>query len=272
MNGKITHSHSEKLTSSIFTHFVASLYRVRIMDMKVNLEDLRKELLRLSEGNEEFAKFSKRTIKTEKTMLGVRTPDLRKLAKATAKDISIEEISGLLSEVNAEIYEEVLLAGLIINYARTTDADKLELTKKFLKLAENWAHIDMFVEKQRRKYDRKLWWDYSLLCLKSKDEFVVRYGVINLMSNYLDNEYLDRTLTEVRSVKHQGYYVKMGLAWLYATSAVCDFERTMNELADHPIDAWVKRKAYTKMIESYQITDEQKAKIRVARDLVKIIK
>ncbi|MFV0485010.1 MAG: DNA alkylation repair protein [Candidatus Saccharimonadales bacterium] len=233
--------------------------------MKIDLEELRKELALLAAGNEEYAEFNKKIVKTEKSVLGVRTPALRKLAKDTAKAVDSAEISLLLDGVNTEIYEEILLAGLVINYAKLSDGEKLELTKKFLKLADNWAHIDMFAEKQRRKYDRELWWDYSLLCLKSDAEFVVRYGVINLMSNYLDDEYLDRTLIEVRAVKHDGYYVKMGLAWLYATAAVYDFERVMSELADNPIDPWVKRKAYTKMIESYQITPEQKEQIREAR-------
>lgn len=233
--------------------------------MKIELGDLRKELARLAEGNEEYAEFNKRIVKTEGAVMGVRTPDLRLVAKKSAKNAEAEEISRLLTEVNPDIYEEVLLAGLIINYARLDDLEKLELTKKFLTLADNWAHIDMFAEKQRRKYDRDLWRGYSLSCLQSKDEFVVRYGVINLMSNYLDDEYLKRTLTEVRAVKHSGYYVKMGLAWLYATAAAYDFDMVIAELADNDIDGWVKRKAYTKMIESYRITPAQKVLIREAR-------
>lgn len=229
------------------------------------IERLRVELARLARGNAEYAEFNKRIVKTDKVVLGVRTPDMKKLAKETARGMDFAGVNNLLDEVDAGVYEEVLLAGMVINYAKISEVEKLELTERYLGMVDNWAHVDGFVEVWRRKYDRKLWWDYSLRALRSDAEFVVRYGVICLMSNYLDEEYITATLDAVRTVKHEGYYVKMGLAWLYATAAVRDFERVMGELGRKEVEPWVRKKAYQKMLESYRITDAQKAEIRLVR-------
>lgn len=237
--------------------------------MKYTAEELRKELVRLARGNEEFVEFSRRIMNTGKAILGVRTPDLRRLAKSVAREAGVEDISLLLDEVDGGVYEEVLLVGLVMSYARLGDAEKIRLTDRYLKLADCWALIDMYAAVWRRKYDRGLWWDYSLLCLKSDAEFVVRFGVMNLMSNYLDEEYFERALTEVRKVRHDGYYVRMGLAWLYATAAVRDYGRAMRELEVAGVDDWVRRKAYTKMLESYRMSFEQKEEIREARGKLK---
>lgn len=237
--------------------------------MKVDLGFVRGELGRLAQGNEEYALFNGRIVNTAKAVVGVRTPDMRRLAKSLARGVGFEELMLMFDEIDGGVYEEVLLAGFVVNYAKLTDVERLELTKVYLSFVDSWALVDNFVEKLRRKYDRELWWDYSLLCLKSDKEFVVRYGVVNLMSNYLDDEYLVRSLTEVRDVRHEGYYVKMGLAWLYATAAVRDFELVMGELASHCDDDWVRRKAYTKMLESFRMSDEQKVIIRGERAKIK---
>lgn len=231
----------------------------------MKIAKIRSELTRLSEGNQEYAEFNKKIVNTSKTMLGVRTPDLRKLARQIAREADFASLQELFKMINDQIYEEILLAGLSTNYAKLSDAERLALTKIYLSKADNWAHIDMFVEKQRHKYDRKFWYDFSISTLKSDQEFVVRYGVINLMSNYLDEEYLEKTLAELRSVKYDGYYVKMGLAWLYATAAAQNYNRIIQELARPEIDPWVKRKAYQKMLESYRMTNQQKSDIRVLR-------
>jgi len=225
------------------------------------MNDIDAQLKNLTIGNEDYAEFNKRTVNTNKIVLGVRMPDLRRLAKKLAQNVDQDEIEKLLFKIDTTVYEQVLLCGLIISYARLADAQKISLTKKYLNLADSWAEIDAFVQK-RTLENRQIWWDFASSCLKSKQEFVVRYGVVELMTNFSNQQDIDATLAKMRTVKHQGYYVKMAIAWLYATAAVDFFDLVLAEIKSNQIDEWTKQKALQKMIESYRISDEQKEIIR----------
>ncbi|MCL2493933.1 MAG: DNA alkylation repair protein [Clostridiales bacterium] len=222
------------------------------------------ELRALAEGDE-YAAFNKKIANTEKTVLGVRMPAMRKFSKALAKGMGAEEVRGVLAEADKEIYEQTLLAGLLINAAKLTDEERIGLARAYLVYADSWALIDLFAEKMKR-FDRGLWWAFLTECLRAPEEYTVRFGVVELMANFLDGEEDVRAVFKaLRGVRHDGYYVKMGLAWLYATAAIDCYELTMAEMRDEGIDAWTRRKALTKMIESYRITDAQKEEIRALR-------
>lgn len=217
--------------------------------------DVSFKIVKLAEGNEFYAAFNRRIVNTKMPVIGVRVPDLRRLARELAPDMSAADISKLLTVQN-ESFEYVLLCGLLITHARLDDQTAIDLTKQYLPLVDSWAHIDIFVEKKRR-FAGEIWWDFTLECLQSKAEFTVRYGVVSLMTNFLDEAHIDQVFAALRDIKHDGYYVKMALAWLYATAAVNFFEKTLAELENRQIDAWTRNKAYQKMRESRRFTPEQ---------------
>ena len=217
------------------------------------------QLNALSQGNESYAAFNKRIVNTNMPVIGVRVPDLRRLARKLAPDMSAADISKLLTAKNRS-FDYVLLCGLLITHARLDDQTAINLTKQYLPHVDSWAHIDVFVEKKRR-FAGEVWWDFALECLQNEDEFTVRYGVISLMTNFLNEAHIDQVFAVLRNVKHDGYYVKMALAWLYATAAVHFFELTLAELENEHIDAWMRNKAYQKMRESRRFTPEQQAVI-----------
>ena len=215
------------------------------------------QLTNLAQGNESYAAFNKRIVNTEMPVIGVRVPDLRRLARELAPNMSAADISKLLTVKN-ESFDYVLLCGLLITHVRIDDQTAINLTKQYLPHVDSWAHIDTFVEKKRR-FAGDIWWDFALECLRSEAEFTVRYGIVSLMTNFLDEAHIDQVFAALRNVKHDGYYVKMGLAWLYATAAVNFFELTLAELDNGQIDAWTRNKAYQKMRESRRFTPEQQA-------------
>ena len=217
--------------------------------------DVSFKIAKLAEGNESYAAFNQRIVNTKMPVIGVRVPDLRRLARELAPDMSAADISKLLTVQN-ESFEYVLLCGLLITHARLDDQTAIDLTKHYLPLVDSWAHIDIFVEKKRR-FAGEIWWDFTLECLQSKAEFTVRYGVVSLMTNFLDEAQVDRVFAALRNVKHDGYYVKMALAWLYATAAVHFFDLTLAELENGHIDAWTRNKSYQKMRESRRFTPEE---------------
>lgn len=217
--------------------------------------DVSFKIAKLAEGNESYAAFNQRIVNTKMPVIGVRVPDLRRLARELAPNISAADISKLLTAQN-ESFDYVLLCGLLITHARLDDLVAIDLTKQYLLHVDSWAHIDTFVEKKRR-FAGEMWRDFALECLQSEVEFTVRYGVISLMTNFLDEAQVDRVFAALRNVKHDGYYVKMALAWLYATAAVNFFEKTLAELENRQIDAWMRNKAYQKMRESRRFTPRQ---------------
>ena len=213
------------------------------------------QLTDLAQGNETYAVFNKRIVNTKMPVVGVRVPDLRRLARRLAPDMSAADISELLTTQN-ESFDYVLLCGLLITHAQLDDRTAIDLTKQYLPHVDSWAHIDIFVEKKRR-FAGEVWRDFALECLRSEAEFTVRYGVIALMTNFLDEAHIDQVFAALRNVKHDGYYVKMSLAWLYATAAVRFFELTLAELENGHIDAWTRNKSYQKMRESRRFTPEE---------------
>ena len=217
------------------------------------------QLTDLAQGNETYAAFNQRIVNTKMPVIGVRVPDLRRLARKLAPNMSVADISKLLTAQN-ESFDYVLLCGLLITHARLDDQAAIELTRNYLPCVDSWAHIDIFVKKKRR-FAGDIWRDFALECLQSSEEFTVRYGVISLMTNFLDEAHIDQVFTALRGIKHDGYYVKMALAWLYATAAVHFFELTLAELENEHIDAWTRNKAYQKMRESRRFTPEQQAVI-----------
>lgn len=213
------------------------------------------KLTDLAQGNEPYAAFNRRIVNTKMPVIGVRVPDLRRLARELAPNMSAADISGLLTAQN-ESFDYVLLCGLLITHARLDDQTAIGLTKQYLPHVDSWAHIDIFVEKKRR-FAGEVWWDFALECLQNEAEFTVRYGVISLMTNFLDESHINQVFAALRRIKHDGYYVKMALAWLYATAAVNFFELTLAELEDGYIDTWTRNKAYQKMRESRRFTPEE---------------
>lgn len=218
-------------------------------------DDIVMKLAELAEGNETYAAFNKRIVNTKMPVIGVRVPDLRRLARELAPDVNAADISELLAEKN-QSFDYVLLCGLLITHARLDDQTAIDLTKQYLPHVDSWAHIDVFVEKKRR-FAGEPWRNFALECLQSEAEFTVRYGVVSLMTNFLDESYVDQVFAALRNITHDGYYVKMALAWLYATAAVQFFELTLAELENGHIDTWTRNKAYQKMRESRRFTPEQ---------------
>ena len=217
--------------------------------------DVSFKIAKLAEGNESYATFNRRIVNTKMPVIGVRVPDLRRLARELAPDMSAADISELLTAQN-ESFDYVLLCGLLITHVRIDDQTAINLTKQYLPHVDSWAHIDVFVEKKRR-FASEVWWNFALECLQSEAEFTVRYGVVSLMTNFLDEAHIDQVFAALRNVTHDGYYVEMALAWLYATAAVNFFEKTLAELENRQIDAWMRNKAYQKMRESRRFTPRQ---------------
>ena len=234
--------------------------------MNFSLIDTR--LRELAAGNDEYAAFNQRIVNTQQQVYGVRVPDLRKLAKQLVKQgvppedapMSAAEVRDYLQSLdqNTLVFEQVLLGGLLINCLKIDDETRAELTEIYLPLVDSWAQIDCFADRNLA-YQNNFWWRFAVGKLANEREFFVRYGVIMLMCNLLTPEKLAAVFAELRQISHDGYYVKMAMAWLYAEAALVDFAATMRELQTAPIDPWIKKKALQKCRESRRFNTEEQA-------------
>ncbi len=221
-------------------------------------QNIRSRLFELAD--EEYRKFNSSLVPGEnRMMLGVRLPYLRDLAKEIAKG----DWQHYLDHAKEEYYEEVMLQGLVIGYAKAPPDEILEYTARFIPKINNWAVCDSFCTglKLAKKQPRILW-DFLQPYLRSGREFEIRFAVIMMLAHYINDEYIDRVIPRLDEIRHEGYYVKMGVAWAISVCYVKYPDRTINYLKACSLDDFTFNKSLQKILESYRVDQESKALIR----------
>lgn len=199
------------------------------------------------------------TVDKEK-VIGVRTPALRKLAKELSKD---ERSKNFMSSLPHVYYEENNLHAFMIEQIKDFDTAILE-TDRFLPYVDNWATCDCMSPKAFKKdLDRLLtkidqW-------LSSSHTYTVRYGICTLMRYYLDDRFSPDLLKKVAEIRSDEYYVKMMIAWYFATALAKQYDATLPYISEKKLDKWTHNKAIQKAIESYRVTDEHKAYLKTLK-------
>lgn len=220
------------------------------------IHKIRQELEALREP--ELAKFNEKLCPdTKKKMLGIRVPLLRKLAQKIVKEY---DWKAFLKQADEKCFEEVLLQGLVIGYAKMELDEKLEYTKWFVPKIDSWAISDTFCPTLKIKpKDLPKVWDFLLPYLHSNQEFDVRFAVIMMLDYYITDEYVDSVLEKLDGITHDGYYVKMAVAWTIAEIGIKYHAKAMDYLMhENHLDKFTFNKALQKMRESYRIDEEQK--------------
>ena len=193
-------------------------------------------------------------------IIGVRTPALRTLARKIAKTDAAQEF---ITKLPHRYFEENNLHAFIV--AQTSDFDAaMRQTELFLPYIDNWATCDQFSPAVFKKHPDKL-----LIAIKrwikSDRTYTVRFAIKMLMTFYLDKHFCDEYPQMVTAVRSDEYYIKMMIAWYFATALAKQYDSVIKYLTDHRLDNWCHNKAIQKAIESYRITDEQKAFLRTLK-------
>ena len=186
-------------------------------------------------------------------IIGVRIPDIRKLAKEIKDDVYVEEF---LKELPHKYQEEYLLHGMILSYYKDIDLLLKELDK-FLEYVDNWAVTDIISPKIFKKYPDKVY-KYIVKWVNSKNEYKIRFGLVSLLQFYLGDNYKKEILDLVSSIKSESYYVKMAIAWFYSFALIKRYDDTIKLFEERCLDKWIHNKSIQKAIESYRISDERK--------------
>lgn len=220
-------------------------------------EYIRSRLFGLQDsGYREFHSKLMPTVEKE-LIIGVRTPDLRKLAKEIAKTEYAEKFLKILPH---RYYEENNLHAFLIEEIRDYDVCIAEINR-FLPFVDNWATCDMMRPKIIKKHlpetleEIKKW-------IKSDDVYAVRFGVEMLMCHYLDSCFSPEYPEWVSQIKSDEYYIKMMVAWYFATALSKQYDSVVPYIENYRLDTDTHNKTIRKAIESYRITDEQKTYLR----------
>lgn len=194
------------------------------------------------------------------TVIGIRTPQLRKFAKEFSKS---NQVNDFFKNVPHKYYEENNLHGFLIENIKDYDTAILELNH-FLPYVDNWATCDLMSPKIFKKHLPELLTEIKNW-VKSDKTYTVRFGIGMLMSFFLDKEFSSEYPAIVASIKSDEYYVNMMIAWYFATALAKQYDSVLPYIEEQKLDAWTHNKAIQKSIESYRITDEQKAYLRTLK-------
>lgn len=223
-------------------------------------EEIRAELCRLRDGK--YRDFQAKLIPTisPDTMIGVRTPALRAYAKQLLKRPDVEDF---LNALPHESFDENQLHAFILSEMKDFDrcADEVE---RFLPFVDNWATCDQLSPKVFGKHHAELlplvreWID-------SGETYTVRFGIGMLMAHFLDADFDPGYPEWAAALRSEEYYVNMMRAWYFATALAKQYDSALPYLEQHRLDTWTHNKTIQKAVESYRISDEQKAYLRTLR-------
>ncbi|WP_330586885.1 DNA alkylation repair protein [Aminipila terrae] len=179
----------------------------------MNREQVRKLLEQQAEEN--YKAFNDKLIPGVKNAIGVRMGPLKELAKSMAKENYNEYFEELDRAPLDEIYyEEVMLQGLTIGFIKVSAEERLKYIRLFVPKVDNWAVCDSFSAGLKfTKKEPELLWEFIQSYLTDSREFYIRFGVVMLMDYFIDQEHIKRDLTILENISHEGYYVKMAVAW-----------------------------------------------------------
>ena len=219
--------------------------------------NIEKELFKLQD--KKYREIQVKTITNidPDTIIGVRSPELRKKAKELYKSNNYE---GFLNDLPHKYFDENQLHAFILGEIK--DYDKcLDYVNKFLPYVDNWATCDQSTPKAFVKNTDKLINEIKKW-IKSKETYTIRFGVGMLMRSYLDDNFKEEYLELVSKIKSDEYYVNMKIAWYFATALAKQYDSAIKYIENNKLDIWVHNKTIQKAVESYRVTDEHKDYLR----------
>ena len=190
-------------------------------------------------------------------IIGIRTPEMRKIAKEVfeSKDRDL-----FLNDLPHKYYEENLIHFFVISMIKDLD-ETIKRVEEFLPYVDCWPVSDQATPKSFKKNHDELL-PYIKKWIKSKHVYTARFGIRMLMNEYLGDDFKKEYLDLVASVKGENYYLKMMVAWYFATALAKRYDETVPYFEKHVLSEWTHKKAIQKAIESYRVTDEHKEYLR----------
>lgn len=194
------------------------------------------------------------------TVLGVRTPEMRKIAKEVFNSPDRE---AFLNDLPHKYYEENLIHFFMISMIKDFDTCVKDV-ETFLPYVDCWPISDQATPKVFAKNHQKLL-PYIRKWIASDHVYTARFGMRMLMNEFLGDDFQEEYLELVANKKGDDYYLKMMAAWYFATALAKRYEETIPYFEEQRLDEWVHKKTIQKAIESYRVSDEHKEYLKSLR-------
>lgn len=213
-------------------------------------------------ADEKYASFNSVMIPGAKSVIGVRIPVLR----ALAKEIAGGDWRTYLDEARDDTFEEIMLQGLVTGMARMPFEEQLQRMEGYAAKITDWALCDCpctsfkFVRRHREEV-----WTFLQPYLVSEEEFAQRFAVVMMLTHFVMDEFVGRVLEVCTRMRPSGYYAMMGVAWALSVCYVKYPEATHHVLENDGLDDAVRNKAIQKIIESFRVCEEAKCRVRRLR-------
>ena len=205
--------------------------------------------------DEKFRDFTSKLIPNidKELIIGVRVPDIRRLAKS----LSEEERKKFISELPHKYHEENMLHGVMLQLIKNDIGEVITETEKFLPYIDNWAVCDISQSKLLERYPDVVFGKVSEWA-KSGKTYMVRFAIDVLLQFFLDENFTPEVFALAKSIVSDEYYVNMALAWFWSFALIKRYEETLPIIESERLPEFVHNKAIQKARESYRISDERK--------------
>ncbi len=226
------------------------------------LSGIREEILKMADAK--YREFQIKLLPDTENFVGVRLPNLRKLAKRIAAfDAEGYLKVSLKKRPEEELFEEIMLQGMVIGYMKGDISDIFSYTEVFVKKIDNWSVCDSFCSgfKHALSYPEKTW-EWLKGFWSSGDEFQARFGIVMLIDYYINDKYIRRLFPIFDSVKQKGYYVEMAVAWAVSICYIKYPDLGMEYLRKNKLDDFTYHKALQKITESLCVPAKEKEMIK----------
>lgn len=207
--------------------------------------------------DEKYRDFHRRLLPNldPETIIGIRTPELRKLSKEVDENFR-EALPHLYFEEN-QIHA--------FSLERIKDFETvIKAVDAFLPYVDNWATCDQMNPRAFGKHKAELL-PYICRWIASGHPYTIRFGIKMLMDHFLDEDFDPAYPEMAAAVNHEDYYVRMMIAWYFATALAKQYDAVLPYVTEYRLDKWIHNKTIQKAVESYRITPEQKEFLRKFR-------
>ncbi len=225
----------------------------------MTVDEVRQALRSLSADQKAF---TEKLVPGAENVLGIRLPELRKLAKR----IAAEDPRHYLENNPQEYHEERLLQCFTLGAMKDDFDYLLGQFMAQVPRVDNWAVNDalcMEFKVCRRHREQTL---AALTPLfTSHREFEVRVAAVMLLCHFVTPEYVQTVTRILEELDTTKYYAMMGVAWAAAEVVVKFPALGIPYLETCRLDGRTRRKAIQKALESFRVSPEDKAALRALR-------
>lgn len=220
------------------------------MDMEI-----REELF--NNQDTEYRDFHSRLIPTieKDRIIGVRIPMLRKIGKKIKNN-----------DFQWDYYEEVMLHGFYIGYAKLSFEERLALLDEFVPKIDNWAVCDCSCSTYKFIINHKKdFLNYLRKYLNSKSEYEIRFAIVILMDYYIDDDYIEFVIDYLKNINSDMYYVNMAAAWALSVAFVKYRDKVMPVIENNILTKEIHNMTISKIRDSFRVDKETKAYLKVLK-------